>query len=288
MIEFILNCVIIALIPFFYSGFITFIRNGALMKNAWTITSPLNTFLGLLGKGVKSGSDKNVFHEIASSVILASILMAGVMTPIVNHKSMLDFEGAFFLFLSFLLMEKIMRVLGKKNAGQKGKKSVLDEWKETLPELAVYSVLVLCSVVSGQNTFEKVFSFGAAATGLSLGMKIVVVLTLWLVLVREENGQADGYEGSDRAVVLYSGSLRSLLISSLIAGAVIPYWKLWSLEWSAFLYLLLYLVLVAVIGLSAGLAQKFLIRRKLTVYLDPALAAFSFLILCLSFLAFIF
>lgn len=281
MTEFILNCLIILVAPLFYSGLILFIRTGG-KHGSGKIVEPLKTFLSLLFRGVKAGSDKNFFHETASSVILASILMAGALTPLIGHRAILNFDGAFFLFFSFLVIEKIDRVFGKTAPGKKDRKIVLRERAEFLPETALYAVLVLSCVIDGQGSFEKLFSFGESMSPVLIGAKVLFLFALWLVLVREENGDTFGYEGSDRAVVLYGGSLKSLLVSSLMAGMVIPYTDFWNQGMNAFLYLLLYLLLIVLIGSVAGFVQRILAHFRKPHFADTALAVSVGLIICLS------
>lgn len=287
MIAFLLNCAIILLLPFAFSGLMAYLRHGR-KHGVVAVVAPLTDFLKLLSGGVKAGSDRNFFHETATSVILASILMAGALTPLVGHKAILNFEGAFLLFFAFLVIEKIVRVFGKKSPGKSERKIVLRDRAESLPEAVVYAVLVLSSIISGQNTFGKLFSFGGTDSIPEIGVKVLFILSLWLIIVREEGDETFGYEGSDRAAVLYGGSLKSLLIASLMAGMVIPYTPYWETGLNAFLYLILYLALVALIGAVAAFAQRLLARYGKTRVPDIALAVSAVFILGLSFLTLMF
>ena len=207
MFLFVINCLVIVLLPFFFEGFISFVEKGTGKRFLRTVALPLKTFLELLGKGVKSGSDRNYLQEAASSVILSSVVMAGTLTPILVHRPIFDFNGSFFLFLSFLLMERIARVLGRKKTDRKEKGDPVPEWRELLPEITAFIVLVLCSVTAGQTSFSRIFFFGGETAALAVLVKLAVVLTLWVLLARGEQDRAEGYEGSDRAVVFYGGWL---------------------------------------------------------------------------------
>lgn len=288
MFLFIVNCLIIVLLPFFFEGFISLVEKGPGKSALRVVASPVKEFLQLLARGVKSGSDRNYLQEIASSVILSSVVMAGTLTPILIHRPIFDFNGSFFLFLSFLVMERITRVIGRKKTDRKEKGDPVPEWRELLPEITAFIVLALCSVTAGQSSFGRIFFFGGETAALAVLIKLSVVLTLWVLLVRGEGDRTNGYEGSDRAVVLYGGWLKSLLFATLIAGAIIPYWNLWRLEWGAYVYLPVYLAVIALVGWGTGLARRALARREITGYADTALIACSVLVFCLSFLAVLF
>ena len=78
------------------------------------------------------------------------------------------------------------------------------------------------------------------------------------------------------------------MFATLIAGAVIPYWNLWRLEWGAYVYLPVYLAVITLVGWNTGLARRALARRGKTGHMDTALIACSVLVFCLSFLAVLF
>jgi hypothetical protein len=217
MIEFLLDCVLLVAAPLFFSGLVRFIQT----RSAEHPLGVFRVFTARLGEGVKPGNDTNFIYETASSLIFASIFMAGVLVPMINHKAVIGFDNAGILFFSFLLLEKIVRMFGDRRGPSrgKGKDKIAALVRDALPELTLYVLLIAASWSSGSLSFEKSFGFSAGMTGrLSEAvLRVLFPMTLGFLLLRTDDSGEEGYHGSDRAAVLFSIALKEFLIAALIA-----------------------------------------------------------------------
>lgn len=269
MIEFLLDCALLVAAPLFFSGLVRFIQT----RSAEHPLTVLRGFTALIGEGVKPGNDKNFIYETASSLIFASIFMAGVLVPMINHKAVIGFDNAGILFFSFLILEKIIRMFGDKRDPARGKEDqkIMALVRDALPELTLYILLIAASWTSGSLSFEKIFGFSAGMSGRfsEAVLRVLFPMTLGFLLIRSDDSCEDGYHGSDRAAVMFSKALKEFLIAALIAGFVIPYVK----GLNALLYLFVFLVVLVLIAVLTGTFRSLLGRSGNKKLPDILLAA---------------
>jgi hypothetical protein len=275
MTAFLLNCALLLAAPLFFTGLVRFAGS----RGNEHPLKPVREFLSLLAEGVKPGNDTSFTHETASSLILASILMAGTLTPLVGHQAVLGFDNSGILFFSFLLLEKIVRTFGNRKLSVKAKETAADIFWKVLPELALYLLLIAASWASGTLSFGRIFSDGLPGTLSAVLFRVLFPLTLFILLLKEEDSGADGYRGSDKAVVHFSSSLKDFLFAALIAGFILPYAKTGVPGLNVFLYFFLFILITALIAVLTGAAGSLLkhwkIKRPIEILLlaDTAVLA---------------
>lgn len=267
MKAFLLNCLLIIAAPLFFRGFADFVRTRGRLKPHGTVRE----FLKLLGEGVRAGNDTSFIYETASSLILASIIMAGTLVPLIGHRPVLNFENSGILFFSFLLLEKIVRTVGGRFPAGKNRKKTQETFFGMLPETAFYLLLMSACWLGGTLSFEKLFAGGLNGSMPEVVSRLVFLAVLFVLLLREEESGADGYRGSDRAVVVFSGGLKEFLFAALIAGFVLPNVPAGTSGMNEFLYLILFLAVLTVIAAATGLVRSWLDRLKSKFVVDAVL-----------------
>ncbi|MGE5341742.1 MAG: respiratory chain complex I subunit 1 family protein [Candidatus Omnitrophota bacterium] len=277
MIELILNLLVITVLPFVYIGMINRIKSLWAGRKGPSLMQPWFDFLKLLKKGEVISTVTSPIFKAAPSVSLAAVILAGMVVPIINHKSILGFEGDFIFFAYILAMGKFFSILSAMDTGSsfEGMGASREVTFSSLMEPAFLIIISALCVMTGFTRFESLSALLPADSEmatLTVGLSILVIFIMILVEgcrvpVDDPNTHLEltmihevmilDNSGPDLAFIQYGSALKMVIFSSLIPNLLLPR-GLPLLFWFP-----LYLIIVFIIAAAIGLIESLMARLRL-------------------------
>jgi formate hydrogenlyase subunit 4 len=255
----------------------------------------------LVRKGEVISRTTSFVFRLNPPVQVAAIVFAALLVPLPGQPSLLHIPGDFVLFTYAFGLAKFMAVIAALDTGSsfEGMGASREAAFSTLVEPAFFILLGSLALVTGQSSFEAIFSRPHYGIGSAVLVKALAALSFFIMLLVEgSRGPVDDptthleltmihevmildYSGPDLAFILYAAGAKMVLIAVLIADLLIP-----STVGPAAGALLL----GAALGLTAaavGLVESLTARIRMThvpqfVFLLTALALTVFAVLLFS------
>jgi len=259
MASLILNIVVILFLPFIFIGVINKTKAFWAGRKGASIIQPLYDFVRLVKKGQVISKTTSFIFPIAPTITLASLLFAGLLTPIVHHRAVFGFEGDFILFAYILALGKFFSIVGAMDTGSsfEGMGASREAGFSTLVEPAFFIIMASLVAITGNYSFESV-SLMLHKTA-DLGYLIIVLsgITIFIMIlvegcrvpVDDPNTHLEltmihevmvlDNSGIDLAFISYGAGLRMVILSSLIANMISS---------SVFVYVVVLFILATLIG----------------------------------------
>ncbi len=238
-----LNIVIIITFPFLFIGIINKTKAFWGGRKGASIFQPYYDFIKLMKKGeVISNVTSGVFFFFPV-ISLSSVIFAGLLLPVIEHKAVISFEGSFILFAYILALGKFFSIIGALDTGSsfEGMGASREAFFTSIPEPAFFIILGSISIFGEINSFENLFGLYHAGSELSLLIVVLIVIILFIILLVEgsripiddPNTHLEltmihevmvlDNSGPSLALIQYSSAMKMLVLSSLILNFIIPY-----------------------------------------------------------------
>jgi len=242
MLEIFLNIIILLITPFLFTGVINKTKALWAGRKGASIFQPFYDFIKLLKKGEVISTTTSFIFNITPSLTLASVIFAGLLVPIINHKAILSFEGSFVLFAYILALGKFFSLTGAMDTGSsfEGMGASREASFSTLVEPAFFIIIGSIIALSGNFTLQslslilqKSDSLGYLIIALSvIALFIMMLIEGCRIPVDDPNTHLEltmihevmilDNSGPDLALILYGSGIKMIIFASLIANLIIP------------------------------------------------------------------
>lgn len=291
----IISTAFIIISPLFFMGLVNKVKAIWAGRKGPSIFQPYYDFFKLLRKGQVISSTTSFVFKITPSINIASVLFAMLFIPVPFIGSVISFAGDFVVFAYVLGFAKFMTVISALDTGSpfEGMGSSREVTFSTLVEPAFFIVLGTLALLTKQISFEAVFTILSETAGYTLLVKILMVISLFIMLLTEgsrvpvddPNTHLEltmihevmilDNSGPDLAFILYSAALKMVALSLLIANLLIPSY----LSTGAALSLLF--IILILIFMTVGLVESLIARSRMShvpqfVFLMTALSVTAF------------
>ncbi|MDD2714986.1 MAG: NADH-quinone oxidoreductase subunit H [Candidatus Wallbacteria bacterium] len=262
-----LNLLIIFVFPLLFIGIIN-------CEKAWwagrigpRLLQPYHDFIRLLKKGTVISTTSSQIFGIAPALNLGAVILAGLLLPLVNKKSLLSFEGDFIVFAYLLALAKFASILSAMDVGSsfEGMGASRRITFSAFVEPAFLMILATLATTSGCTSFSRIFDVLRSAPQvqiLSIGLCSAAFFIMLLtegsrVPVDDPNTHLEltmihevmilDNSGPDLAYYTLAHAMEMVFISSLIAALILPVYSSILIAFVAFTAILIVLALAIAI-----------------------------------------
>ncbi len=239
----IINILIILVLPFLFIGIINKTKAFWGGRKGASILQPYYDFIKLMKKGEVISITTSWVFFFAPVVYLSTVIFAGLLLPVIDHISVISFEGSFILFAYTLALGKFFSIIGALDTGSsfEGMGAAREAFFTSIPEPAFFIILGSISIFGEINSFERIFGLYHAGSELSLLIVVLTVIILLIILLVEgsripiddPNTHLEltmihevmvlDNSGPSLAIIQYGAAMKMLILSSLIINFIIPY-----------------------------------------------------------------
>lgn len=274
----IVNILILLLMPFVMLGIIKKTKAFWCGRKGVSLFQPLFDFLRLIKKEPVYSNTTSFIFKLTPSIVLASVLFAGLFVPMVGGYSVINVGMGFIIFSYILGLGKLFSILSAMDTGSsfEGMGASREACFTTLIEPAFFIILASIFAIIGNFRFQSLNIFWLSKDITSLCIALLIVAALLIMLLVEcsrvpVDDPATHLEltmihevmildnsGIDLAFLTWASGIKMVLISSLIATVlvpfVIPYWS----------SLLLYLAVLVLIAFVVGTIESSIARLRMS------------------------
>lgn len=242
MIIKLINIIILLTVPFIFIGIINKVKAFWAGRKGASIFQPFYDFVKLIKKGIIVNNATSFIFKITPTVTFASIFFAGLLTPIINCKSVISFEGSFILFAYILGLGKFFSLIGAMDTGSsfEGMGASREASFSTIVEPAFFITLASVMALTGNYTFESLSMVLNKAGIYGVLIIVIAILALFIMLLFEgcrvpiddPNTHLEltmihevmilDNSGVDLGLIFYASAMKMLIVASLIANILIP------------------------------------------------------------------
>jgi len=237
------NILIILILPFLFIGVTNKTKAIWGGRKGASVFQPYYDFIKLMRKGeVISRTTSPVFFFFPV-LSLSTIIFAGLLLPVIDHRAVISFEGSFILFAYILALGKFFTVIGALDTGSsfEGMGAAREAFFTSIPEPAFFIILGSISIFSEINSFDNLFGLYHAGSELSLLIVVLTVIILLIILlvegsripVDDPNTHLEltmihevmvlDNSGPSLALIQYGAAMKIMILSTLIINFIIPY-----------------------------------------------------------------
>ena len=242
MLEILLNIIFLLTFPFLFIGIINKTKAFWAGRKGASVFQPFYDFIKLLKMGEVISTTTSFVFALSPSLMFASVIFAGLLVPVFNHRAILSFEGSFILFAYILALGKFFSLIGAMDTGSsfEGMGASREASFSTLVEPAFFIIMASIIALSGNYTFQSLSlilqnsgSFGYLIIILSVFALFIMMLVegcrvpvddpnthLELTMIHEV--MVLDNSGPDLAFILYGSGMKMVILASLIANLIIP------------------------------------------------------------------
>jgi len=290
---FILAVIIIS--PFFFIGLINKTKAVWAGRKGAPVIQPYYDFFKLLKKGEVISKTTSFVFLISPSINIAAVLFALMIIPVPFIGSIISFSGDFILFTYILGLAKFMLVSAALDTGSsfEGMGASREVTFSSIVEPAFFIIIGSLALITNQLSFESIFAVINSSSGYTILIKVLFVVSLFIMLITEgsrvpvddPNTHLEltmihevmilDYSGPDLAYLLYSSSLKMVIIAMLIGNLLIPS------SLTLIPAVLLFLLIIVLIFIAVALVESLIARSRMS-----HVPQFIFLMTALSLTAF--
>ena len=238
-----LNILIILILPFLFTGIINKTKAFWGGRKGPSVFQPYYDFFKLMKKGEVISIVTSWVFFCFPVISLSSVIFAGLLLPIIDHKAVISFEGSFILFAYILALGKFFTIIGALDTGSsfEGMGAAREAFFTSIPEPAFFILLGSISIFGEINSFENLFGLYHAGSELSLLIVVLTVIILIIILLVEGSRipiddptthleltmihevMVLDNSGPSLALIQYGSAMKMLILSGLILNFIIPY-----------------------------------------------------------------
>lgn len=268
------NIAVVIIAPFFLLGLINKTKAFWAGRQGASILQPFYDFIRLMKKSEVISETATFVFRIYPSLSLAGILVAAVLTPMINHKSILSFEGDFLAFAYFLAAARFISIVGAMDTGSsfEGMGASREAFFASIIESAFFITIGSAAALAGKFSFSDILGNLTSYYYDGVSMRFDSVMFLALVIssaafflmllaegcrvpVDDPNTHLEltmihevmilDNSGVDLGLLLYGAALKMVLFASLIINLLTPkFGVVWhsALVFSAFLIIIAFII----------------------------------------------
>ena len=232
----IVNILIILIFPLLFTGIINKTKAFWGGRKGASIFQPYYDFIKLMKKGEVISRVTSPVFFLFPVISLSTVIFAGLLLPIIDHKAVISFEGSFILFAYILALGKFFSIIGALDTGSsfEGMGAAREAFFTSIPEPAFFIILGSISIFGEINSFENLFGLYHAGSELSLLIVVLTVIILFIILLVEgsripiddPNTHLEltmihevmvlDNSGPSLALIQYGAAMKIMILSSLI------------------------------------------------------------------------
>ncbi len=270
--------IVVLISTLFFVGLIAKVKSVWAGRKGSPVLQPYYDFFKLLSKGEVISTTTSPVFKIAPSIGIAATFFALMIMPIPVFGSVIHFEGDFVLFAYLLGLSKFLMVLGALDTGSsfEGMGASREVTYSTIVETAFFIVIGSLALLTRHFSFETIFASVNLASGFSPLVKILLVVSLFIMLLAEgsrvpvddPNTHLEltmihevmvlDYSGPDLAFIQYTASLKMTIISILIADLLVPP------SFSLVAACALSAAIVTIVFVSVGVVESLIARSRIS------------------------
>lgn len=264
--EIMIKFFLLLVLPFLFIGFINKTKAIISGRKGASVFQPYFDFIKLIKKGIVISETTSFIFQIAPSINLACMIMAGLLVCVFH------FNGDFILFSYVLALGKFLSVIAAMETGSsfEGMGSSREVSYTSLVEPAFFII------ISSICTICKIYSFESLYKILSLNHKMWILIAIFsvvalffMILIEGSRTPVDDptthleltmiheamvldNSGVDLAFISYANALKMLLFTTLIASILTHD------------YILGYILTIFIIAVLIGIIESITARLRLT------------------------
>lgn len=273
-----LNLFILLAYPFLFMGIINRVKAFWAGRKGPSLVQPFLDFVKLLKKGDVTSRTTSFIFQIGPLVYLASVFLSGLLLPILNHRSVIDFEGDFILFIYLLAAGRFVMLLAALDTGNsfEGMGASREATFSILVEPAFFIVLGALSAIKGFVNFDSIFIFYDSPGWLYLlimGLGLVIFFIMLLVEgsrvpVDDPNTHLEltmvhevmilDHSGVNLAFINYATAMKMVVISTIMVNLILP------LHLNLLVYFAIYTGIIVGVAIMIGMVESLIARLRMT------------------------
>lgn len=278
MIEIFLNIVFLIVSPFVFIGIINKTKAFWGGRCGAPILQPFYDFIKLLQKGEVISTTTSFIFKIAPSITFSTILFAGLLIPIINHKCILSIDGSFIFFAYILALGKFFSLIAAMDTGSsfEGMGASREASFSTFIEPAFFIIMASTIALSGNYSFESLSLILQKTDSLQPLIISLAVIALFIIVliegcripVDDPNTHLEltmihevmvlDNSGPDLALIIYGSAMKMIIFASLIANIIIP------VSLGLFYSSLLFVAVIFFIAILIGTIESAFARFRMT------------------------
>jgi formate hydrogenlyase subunit 4 len=242
MTEKFLNIIFFIFAPFIFIGVINRAKSIWAGRKGPSVFQPFYDFVRLLKKGEVISTTSSFAFLIAPSINMASVIVAGCLVPMVNHVSLIHFNGDFILFAYMLAAGKFFSVISAMDTGSSfsGMGASREVTFSSLVEPAFFIVMASIAAIGGAVSFDSIFLL-AQRYGSSASLIIILSCIAFFIMMLVEGCRVPvddpnthleltmvhevmvlDNSGPDFGFIQYASAMKLIIIGSVIANLIMP------------------------------------------------------------------
>ncbi len=296
LIRIIIKIVIIIIFPPLMIGLINRIKELWAGKYGQSIFQPFYDIIKLIKKKTVRSTNTSFIFNFAISLQLFSNLFIIALLPFGNIRSMLSFDGDFFIFIGLLGLSTISQILiAMESSGSfEGMGASREINFSIFVEPALILLLASMIFFTKNISLNKILlefsfnSFERSMIGILLGISFFLIIliegkripiddpTTHLELTMIHEAMLLDLSGKDLAISIYSSYLKIFIFSSFIANIFI------TPTLNPFYGILIFIIIILLISFLVGITESIFPRVRMSHVPDFMLLVFSISILIIA------
>lgn len=289
-----LNILLLLILPFLLPGIINKTKAFWCGKKGASIFQPFFDFIKLLKKNEVISNSTSFLFIIFPALFFTTVLFAGLLMPVINHKAVISFEGSFILFIYLLALGKFFFIIQALDTGSsfEGMGASRESFFTAIPEPALFIIIGALSVLKKTVIFDDIFNYEKNSELMILITILIIIVFFIIVLIEGSRIPIDDpnthleltmihevmildNSGPSFGLIQYSSSMKMLVLLSFIFNFIIPYNLASHIH--VIFYLILFLLSSLIIGTIEALIARFRLIRIPEILM--ALVTISFMIM---------
>jgi len=274
----IIYLLLLFLAPFYFLGLINRVKAMWAGRRGAPLLQPFWEFLKLLKKGQVISTTTTFVFRSGATINIAAMTFAALLLPMPQQRAVITFPGDFVLFAAVLGLAKFFLVISALDTGSsfEGMGASREVTFSTIIEPAFFTLIGSLALITGQTSFELIFTALNYSSGYTILVKSLCLVSLFIMLLSEgarvpiddPNTHLEltmihevmilDHSGPDLAFMIYASGLKMVLIVTLLANLIIP--KGLGGEES----LLLYFLLLSAASIGIGLIESLTARLRMS------------------------
>lgn len=269
-----INFIILLFFPFIMLGIIKKTKAFWGGRKGVSVLQPWFDFVRLLKKEPVISNTTSFVFSVAPVSVLASVIAAGLLVPLICGFSIVNIEFSFIIFSYILAFGKFFSVISAMDTGSsfEGMGASREVCFTALIEPAFFIIMASIGAVAGIYSFHNLYYFLYHTDILGICIIVLTIIALFIMLLTETSRvpvddpsthleltmihevMILDNSGIDLAFLSWASGIKMLLISSLAAMLLIPF-SLPPVLSAALYFLILILISVAIGTIESAIAR---------------------------------
>ena len=300
MIEKFLNILILFFFPFLFIGIINRVKAFWGGRKGQPIFQSFFDFVKLLKKGQVISKNSSLIFQITPTIYLVTVILAGLIVPMVNYQNIFSFDGDFLIFAYILAFGRFFMILSAMDTSSSfsGMGASREATYSALIEPVFLVILSSIGFLSDQISFKGILTTLQQNNIISVLLISLCVVAFSIIMITEckrvpvddPNTHLEltmihevmilDNSGPDLGFILYGSYIKLIVLSSIIANLILP------ANLAFWIALCLFLLILILIAVAIGCIESIFARLRLIRVPQFILLITSVAILVLSIIQF--